>query len=238
MGARTAARVLLVASSLMEASCGASLEPIEAAAGCPEQPLRGPVAASEDAPAVRLIDDFETHDGHLPTVAGRTGFWRRGWDQTAPEPIAKAASDCVARGRWSGHFASPVAFTSWGANWTALFNAPDSNAVPYDARAFGGISFWGAFGNQAPGEFPVPVGVLTMDNAYDGGICTVCMDFYRTTVTMTREWRRYSVRFANMAQAGTGNPILPMRKDQMVGFILWPGPQAFDIWIDDVRFEL
>jgi hypothetical protein len=144
----------------------------------------------------------------------------------------------VARGKWSGHFASSVGFTSWGANWTALFNAPDSNAVPYDARAFGGISFWAAFGNLAPGEFPVPVGVTTMDNAYDGGICTVCMDFYRTTVTMTRDWRRYSVRFANMAQAGTGNPIVPMRKDQMVGFILWPGPQAFDIWIDDVRFEL
>jgi hypothetical protein len=236
MGARTAARVLLVASLLVGASCGASIEPIHAAAGCPQQPLRGPVAASEDVPEIRLIDDFETGDGQLERVAGRTGAWIRGTDFSSGSLTTEPATTCVARGKWSGHFAAR-GFTSWGNNWTAVFNASQGGvAVPYDARAFGGISFWAAFGSETPVEFPVPVGVTTMDNAWNGDICTTCMDYYATTVPLTREWRRYSVRFANMAQAGFGAPLLPMRKDQMVGFIIWP-KQQFDIWIDDVRFE-
>jgi hypothetical protein len=31
-------------------------------------------------------------------------------------------------------------------------------------------------------------------------------------------------------------PQIAMRRDQLVGLIMWPNHQ-FDIWIDDVRFE-
>ena len=79
-----------------------------------------------------------------------------------------------------------------------------------------------------------------MDNAWNGGICNnaigACMDYYATTVLLTHQWQRYVIRFQDLAQSGQGSPLLPMRKDQMVGFILWPH-QDFDIWIDDIRFE-
>jgi hypothetical protein len=29
----------------------------------------------------------------------------------------------------------------------------------------------------------------------------------------------------------------PLRRDQMVGFVLWPNRKS-NLWIDDIRFEL
>ena len=70
--------------------------------------------------------------------------------------------------------------------------------------------------------FAVPLGITTMDNAWNGGICSTCMDFYATTVPLTRDWQRYVVRFDSMAQGGWGNPLVSVRRDQLVGFIVWP----------------
>jgi len=63
------------------------------------------------------------------------------------------------------------------------------------------------------------------------------MDFYAAKVPLSHDWQRFVVPFDNMRQSGTGKPQVPiMRRDQLVGFIIWP-QQQFDIWIDDVRFE-
>jgi hypothetical protein len=62
------------------------------------------------------------------------------------------------------------------------------------------------------------------------------MDYYATTVTLTRQWRRVEMRFSDLTQSGWGVPQIAMRRDQLVGLIMWPNHQ-FDIWIDDVRFE-
>jgi hypothetical protein len=83
-----------------------------------------------------------------------------------------------------------------------------------------------------------------MDTSYNGGICVptntppTCTDHYmvKKPVPLTHSWQRYVVRFDDMAQAGWGVPQIAMRRDQLVGFIIWP-KQQFDIWIDDVRFE-
>jgi hypothetical protein len=55
-----------------------------------------------------------------------------------------------------------------------------------------------------------------------------------TTVTLTRDWQRYEIRFDDLAQEIA--PQLPMRRDQAVGFIIWTQQQC-DIWIDEVRLE-
>ena len=78
--------------------------------------------------------------------------------------------------------------------------------------------------------------VTTTDVAWNSGKCSVCMDYYRTTVEVSPEWRRYVVRFADLRQEGFGDPLTALRADQVVGFILWP-EREFDVWIDDVRFE-
>jgi len=230
---------LLCAALLLGSACGGSVDPIVNPLGCPRAPVRGPTEYAND-PAGQLIDDFETGDGHLPLLDGRNGYWVRGTDGTGAL-VAKPSNECAGRGGWAGHY-SAYGWTGWGNNWTAVFEAttPTDAAVPYDARAWGGISFWAAFGPFNPSDFPVSLGVTTMDNAWNGGICSnatgACMDYYGTTVVLTHQWQRYVIRFQDLAQSGQGSPLLPMRKDQMVGFILWPH-QDFDIWIDDVRFE-
>ena len=237
MVSRGAMCVLLLAAAQFCSACRPSVEPIEVAYGCPGQPLRGP-ESYENELADQLIDDFESGDNYLPIppVEGRDGFWVLGSDSTAGALIDEVVSHCVARGKWSGHFAAR-GFTSWGNNWTAVFRAPaNAYAVPYDGSKYSAISFWAAFGADNGPAFEVPMGLTTMDNAWNGKVCTVCMDFYAAKVPLSHDWQRFVIRFDQMAQSGTGIPQVPMRRDQLVGFIIWP-QQQFDIWIDDVRFE-
>jgi hypothetical protein len=236
---RTASILLRVVAVLLAGGCGAAIEPINVVADCPGQPVRGP-AEFAAVPEVQMISDFETGDAAtnppLNPVGGRDGAWILGTDTTSVSLVNKPSARCVARGRWSGHF-SARGFTSWGVNWTAIFrNATGSAALPYDGSKYGGISFWAAFGGQNGPAFDVPVGIATMDTAWNSGGCDVCTDHYMTMVRLTSDWRRYDVRFTDMAQGGRGDPQVAMRRDQMVGFVIWPA-QAFDIWVDDVRFE-
>jgi len=91
-----------------------------------------------------------------------------------------------------------------------------------------------------PGEaVALDAGILVgtvLDVAWNGGVCTQCMDFYRTLVWLTPNWQRLLIRFDDLAQNGTGDPQVPLRRDQLVGFIVWPD-RDFDVWLDDVRFE-
>lgn len=202
-------------------------------------PLRGPLAdVPKEGTDELLIDDFERGDNQLEHVAGRDGAWVLGSDATSVVLTAESSSQCAARGREAGHFAGRD-FTDWGANWTAVLKQfVNMTARPYDASAYGGISFWAAVGGAWDGPLPftTPVGVTTMDVAFNGGMCSKCMDYYRTSVTLSSRWERYEIRFDDLHQLGIGDPLVALRKDQLVGLIFWPPNSGFDIWIDDVRF--
>jgi hypothetical protein len=225
-----------IAVAVQGAACNASVDPIEVAASCPDTPLRGPDQWASE-PGDRLIDDFEDGDGRIAKVGNRNGAWTLGTDKSPGNVVAETSSHCSARGTHAGHF-SGAGFTDWGANWTAVFVDPTgSTALPYDGRAYSGISFWAAMGSEAMEPFEAPLGLTTMDNAWNSDVCgSKCMDFYGVKVPLTRSWQRVVIRFADLAQAGWGTPQTPMKHDQMVGFIIWPNHQ-FDIWIDDIRFE-
>jgi hypothetical protein len=227
---------LVVALALVGFGCEVDLAPIAVADGCPEQPLRGPQAFAGQ-PSGLLIDDFEHADMSLPHQGGRDGFWVLGTEDGDPQVDATISDHCAARGQRAGHF-SGGSFTSWGANWTALLlEQPGGRAVPYDATAYGGFSFWAAAARTDAGvPFTLPVGVTTMDVAWNGGICSNdCMDYYRAQVSVGHAWQRFSVRFSELKQGGSGDPVA-LRRDQLVGVIFWPD-RDFDVWIDDVRFE-
>ncbi len=212
--------------------CTSRVAPVDVGAGCPEEPARDELPN----PDPLLIDDFERGDQLLPRLGGRDGAWIRGDDGTFTSLIAASSTACAARGAHAGHFAGRE-FTSWGANWTAVLqNNNGGTAAPYDASQYAGISFLAAIGSDVSAPLSVPVGVTTMDVAWNGGICQKCMDYYRTEVKLSHAWRQISVRFADLAQSGIGDPLVPLRRDQLVGFIVWPETD-FDIWIDDVRFE-
>ena len=41
----------------------------------------------------------------------------------------------------------------------------------------------------------------------------------------------------DLKQQGWGDVQAPLKRDQLVGFVLWPNHPC-DLWIDDIRFEL
>jgi hypothetical protein len=228
------ARASLAAGSFGVA-CTAEVGPIEVARDCPSQPLRGPLADAHEPPE-RLIDDFETTDDKLEPVGGRDGAWVIGWDSTSPMPRGESSSQCSARGRQAGHFAGR-GYRDWGANWTAVLRqVANGIANGYDASEYSGISFWAALGGTEQASLTMPVGLTTLDVAWNGGVCLRCMDYYRTEVVLSPRWERHEVRFDELFQLGIGDPLVPLRRDQLVGFIIWPPNEGFDIWIDDVRF--
>ncbi len=230
-------------------ACETYLAPIDVAAGCPDGPAGGPtdVSGRDD----RLIDDFESGDEKLPWLGGRNGSWVKGATNPEASIVAAASSpQCAERGRRAGHF---VGTLQWGwANWTAIFHPTARSASPpydvaqgYDASAYSAISFWAAAGTTAAEPLEVPVGLTTLDIAWNGKCYDAecsdaetscrCMDAYKKTVPLTRTWQHFVVPFAGLAQSGWGRQ-LPLRRDELVGFIVWPN-QEFDVWIDDLRFE-
>jgi hypothetical protein len=220
------------------AGCG-NVDPVIVEPGCPQGPLRGPQEWEQES-SQKLIDDFEDGDINVARAMGRDGSWVLGVEPTSATATAAPSSRCAGRGNLAGHFAGE-GFTMWGANWTALFHPTSTRgtAVPYDGSRWGGLSFWVAAGERAIAPYELPVGMTTLDVAWNGGVCLLrCMDFYRKTVSISRSWQRVSLRFDELQQEMWGDVQVEMRRDQLVGFILWPStvPQ-FDIWIDDVRLE-
>ena len=231
----------LALSAVLGGACDTSVSPITVVPSCPDMPYRDPDRYSGEDPDL-LLSDFESGDNFLSKVASRDGYWVAGYDLTAKAPVAEVTKNCAARGQFAGHF-SGDGYTSWWANWTAIFRdyskTLTKTAIPYDGGGYSAVSFWAAFGSNNGPDFQVPVGIATMDTSYNGGVClstATCSDHYTTKVSLTHHWQRYLVSFDDMKQQGWGVPQIAMRSDQMVGFILWP-KQKFDIWIDDVRFE-
>jgi len=224
-------RVPLLAA-LFGAGCSPALDPIQVDPECPQKPIRAPEMYA-DEPADRLLSDFETGTTELANVASRDGSWIHGRDLTSVSVTIGPSMECAARGQWAGQLAASTP-TSWGNNWTAYFrDSGSSTPVAYDGSQYGGVSFWAAFGAKNGPSFGVPFGIVTMDTVRPS-CSTHCDDHYMARVTLTREWQRYDLRFADLAQSGD-QPI-PMRRDQLVVFIIWTQQQC-DVWIDDVRLE-
>lgn len=239
--------------ALSGAACDPSVDPITVARECPRKPYRAPGALADAADPELLIADFENASA-TPTALAKAGRRDGSWilgSETNPTPtvlVAQATTECAANGSWAGHMLlSPP--HDWGANWIGAFRARTSagTAVPYDARAYGGVSFWAAFGAQNSESEHVAFGVSTWDTAWDNSLCQLCAtgattsyqcvycsNHYLYDVPLTREWTHYTVRFDQMEQSPA---YIPMRRDQLVGFVVWPRKQV-DLWIDDIRFEL
>lgn len=220
-----------VTVALLGAGCTSSVDPISVQQDCPTQPFRGPALYAGE-PSDRLLSDFEDGTVELAEVVNRNGSWIHGRDLTSVSVTIGPSSECAARGEWAGHLAASTP-TKWGNNWTAFFRAPGKTPLPYDGRQYGGVSFWAAFGGKNGPTFGVPFGIVTMDTVQPS--CSdYCDDHYMMPLTLTRDWRRYELRFDDLKQEH--DPQLPMRRDQLVGFIIWTQQQC-DVWIDDVRLE-
>jgi hypothetical protein len=227
----------LVCSLATSGACSVTVAPIDVAAGCPAEPPRT-AAPRETAGGSDLIDDFEHEGNSLPRRGGRDGMWALLSDGSADTLEAGVSDHCAARGQRAGHFAGN-GLSGWGAHWTALLRRQSGGpAVPFDATAHGGISFWAALGSEVPAPFSLQVGVTTpAPDVSAGGVgCATCMGYYASDISLDHTWRRFELRFRELVQADNGNPPAPLRLDTVVGLTFWP-TEDVEIWLDDVRFE-
>lgn len=211
---------------------------------CPSQ--SGPIDPTA------LIDDLEDGDGNLPQLAGRTGGWFIGSDETEGGTLTPAANDDasppaepIPGGRCGSQSAMRLTgqgFDEWGAVLGIGFRWGDPGILPFDASSFKGVRFWARVGELHTA--PVRVQFQDVHTNPDGGHCVEggelyeeCYDGFGTLLLpLTEEWQEYEIHFDRLAQQGFGLPA-EIDPTQLYSLEWTVGPSAiYDLWIDDVRF--
>ncbi len=184
-----------------------------------------------------LLDDFEDGDTQVSKLADRSGYWFASGDPNGstidPKPLT--SSDGGAGGsrkalHVEGHTASDSG--AWGVLWGANFVGDGV----YDASKYAGISFKAKLAGSSTKT--VRFKVSDINTHPDGGVCKSCWNHFGTNIDLTPDWKEYKVTFAAMKQeAGWGDrfPAITPSKLFSINWSVGPG-QAFDVWIDDVKF--
>ncbi|MFZ5891633.1 MAG: hypothetical protein ACOY0T_11320 [Myxococcota bacterium] len=186
-------------------------------------------------PTGDMIDDLE--DGNLFILAlnGRTGNWFSYGDGTGssliepfPLPAPRAGSTTALHYAGSG-------FMTWGSGIGFDFNntgGSQNTKNPWDASAYNGITFWA----KATTTTSVNVQLPDRNTQARGGICTTCDHHWQTLVSIGTEWKRYTVRFADL-QLEPGTVPTPTAFDKtgiiMLQIFMSKG-KTFDLLVDDV----
>ena len=212
-----------------------------------------------DGDSYELIDDMEHHGASLPVPPrnGRTGKWAVYNDGTptamqVPDPHGDFAMFPTIPPRGSSHLAARTfgeGFKDPGRpsmGWAQMVvelvaaQASDGGAPTYDASAYRGVRFWARIKDDT--KNPV-LRFSVNDLAHDprGGLCSpdsLCYNNYFTTVPLTTDWARYKILFRDLAQGEWPSQTFPSIDIEHVIAIVFgfTGPDAFDIWIDDLEF--
>jgi hypothetical protein len=222
----------------------------------------GHCAADLNIPTGDMIDNFEDGNFNLPTTNGRVGNW---YFYNAPDPSGQAMSTWAMepidgqRGPSSlvGQHTTGSNFPSWGCGIGVDLDNPgggQSSKVPYNASfdnggtltPYAGVTFW------ARAKTALSVGVVFPDGDTDqaGGKCNqtdpvvcgpngcVCDHHYLTAVSLTTEWKRYTILFKDLQlEAGTVPTPGPFDPTRLVSIqFRLNGGTTFDYWVDDVAF--
>ncbi len=183
-----------------------------------------------------LIDNFEDDNARLSIRDGRFGAWTTEGDRTGKQtpPAGQTAFPTrAAGGGHSGKFALHLRterLTGTGAG----LHAELAPAHCYDAAAYAGVAFW------AKGTGRISVGFTMMDviETKWGGLCEKdCYDRHLAAVNLTAEWRRYTARWEELAQAGWGHRIaFDPKRLYSIDFAVEVPDTPIELWIDDVEF--
>jgi endoglucanase len=207
-------------------------------------PAPGPMVVSEkDCPADFTVDDAEDNNNQVLVQGGRKGFWYTFVDKagTAISPPAGTkflmspggARDSKYAARMMGKVSSagdPL-FAGMGFSFTNPKGA-------YDASAYTGVSFYAKVG---PGSTKaVRLKVPDVDTDPDGKRCTECFNDFGADLSLSDQWKKYTVPFAAMKQMeGWGSPApSSIDKSKLFGLQWQVVAQgvSYDVWVDDVQF--
>jgi len=186
-----------------------------------------------------VIDDFEDGDLLLPANparAGRVGHWYAFNDGTGIETLEAAV---IKRGANSvdGLYVRGKEFLNWGCGFGASLaesSGGQATKAPYDASAYGAVTFWA----RAVNPTSVMVTLPDVDTDVAGNVCSTCAHHYYKKVSVTGTWQRFTIAFSDLTLEPGGTPVPSAFKPSSL-FSLefrFPPGAAFDLFVDDVAF--
>jgi endoglucanase len=227
---------------LLLATAGCPGGPGAATAGGPPAP--GPTTVPDkDCPPEFSIDDTEDNNNQVQLQKGRSGYWytfvdKAGSTITPPSQTTFIMSPGGAAGsQHAAHMLGKMAGSGQPLFAGMGFSFTDPKA-PYDATAFTGVSFYAKLGSGSTAAVRLKVPDVSTDPA--GKVCTECFNDFGADLTLTEEWKRYTVPFATMKQMegwGAPHPVT-IDKSKLFG-MQWQVTQqgaSYDVWIDNVQF--
>jgi endoglucanase len=189
-----------------------------------------------------VIDDAEDNNNQVARQGGRNGYWytyadKQGTTISPPAHTKFLMSPGGARdSKYAAHMLGKVS-----ANGDPLFAGMGFSFTdpkgPYDASKFTGISFWAKVG---PGSTKtVRLKVPDVNTDPDGKVCKECYNDFGADLTLTDQWKKYTIPFAAMKQMKDWGDPTPaaINKSKLYGvqFQVNDSGASYDLWVDDLQ---
>ena len=221
------------------------------AAGCRVSPTDPKLSESGPGKACTgneraMIGDGDDNNNQVIVIDGRGGYWYTFSDDAGTEvwPTAGALGGTFEMSPggaentpYAARFKGKIAATNGPAQAGVGLNFLDPKGA-YDASQYGGISFWAKKGSGSIGKVRVKVPDAYTDP--DAGNCSECFNDFGMDILVTEQWQHFVLPFNSLKQMpGWGKPRrFGVSEDALFGvqFQVSEAGQAFDIWIDQIRF--
>jgi hypothetical protein len=189
-----------------------------------------------------VIDDCEDDNNQVSTQGGRNGYWytfvdKQGSTISPPAHTKFLMSPGGAAGsKYAAHILGKMS-----ANGDPLFAGLGFSFTdpkgPYDATSYTGVSFYAKVGAKSTKTVRLKLPDVNTDP--DGRVCKECFNDFGTDLTLTGDWKKYTIPFAAMKQMKDwGDPNPPAVNKAKVYGMQWQVTDTgvdYDLWIDDVR---
>ena len=207
-------------------------------------PPPGPASVPDKAcPASDFtIDSSEDNDNQVERQGGRNGYWytyadKQGTTISPPAHTKFLMSPSGHDSKYAAHILGKVSVNGDPLFAGMGFSFTDPKG-PYDATKYTGVSFWAKVG--AASTKTVRLKVPDVNTDPDGRVCKECFNDFGADLTLTDQWKKYTIPFAAMKQMkdwGDPNPAA-INKAKLYGvqFQVNDSGATYDLWIDDLQF--
>lgn len=199
----------------------------------------GQCADDLEIPADNVLDDMEDGNQAIPALGGRQGVWYpfddgRGAGTWAMEMIPGQ------RGALShyGLHTAGSGYTEWGSGVGFDLAVSGEDKTVYDASAYAGITFWAR--SSTAMLLTVAFPDVNTTGLLPEGVkkCTVCDHHWVASVSMTTNWKRFTVLWTDLyLEPGTEPEPTEFAVSELASIQFRVAASAvYDYWIDDVAF--
>ena len=187
-----------------------------------------------------LIDDYEDGNNQLASMGGRDGYWFSAKDEKGSTIDMRMEEPGAGGSEMALHVSgTTVPGTAEAGQWGSQVgvNFLSKTGGLYNGSKYAGISFKAKTGPGSARSVRFKIG--DVNTHPDGGICKTCWNHFGQDLSLTPEWKPYTVLFTGARQEeGWGAPrptALSPDKLITINWTIGPG-QTYDMWFDDVTF--